>query len=80
MGRPRVANPADRRVHTYVPADVSDAVDALAKVEGSSRAAILRRALIADLTRRSRAAQGLPEHVEDPAALARVAAILEDAS
>jgi hypothetical protein len=78
MPRPKVEIHTDRRVYTYLDDDAVDAIDELAAAEGTSRAAIVRRALIADLTRRSRAAQGLPEHVEDPSTLQRVAALLGD--
>jgi hypothetical protein len=80
MPAPRVANPADRRVHTYVTPEVVDALDELAREEGTTRAGIVRRALIADLTRRSRLAQGLDEHVTDSAALARIASVLVDSA
>lgn len=34
---------------------------------------------IAELVRRSRESQGLPEHVEDPVVLARIADLLKEA-
>jgi hypothetical protein len=68
----------DNAVHTYLdPATVRD-IDQAAEGEGITRSAFVRRLVINEMTRRSRAAQGLPEHIEDPTVLARVASLIED--
>jgi hypothetical protein len=67
-------------VHTYLDDGMVDAIDRAAKCEGISRSAYMRRLVIEEMTRRSRAAQGLPEHVGDRAALGRVADLLDGAS
>jgi hypothetical protein len=79
MARPRMApdKKADHRVAGYVPRSVREEIDELAEREGLTRATFVKRAVMLDVARR-RAAQGLAEHVEDPAVLARVAALLEN--
>jgi hypothetical protein len=79
MPRAPKVDKCDQPVQTYVPRPVLDALEDAARADGRSRADIIRRAIIADLTRRSRAAQGLPEQVEDRAVLARVADLLRKA-
>ena len=78
MPRPRVQDPADRHVSTYLNAAAVTELDKIAQAEGTSRAAVMRRAVLGDLVRRSRAEQGLGEFVDDPATLERVAQILRD--
>jgi Ribbon-helix-helix protein, copG family len=75
--RPPVANPVTRRVYLNLSEQAIAALDELAASEGIPRAAYMRRAVIRDLMRQSRAAQGLPEHVEDAATLERVAHLLD---
>jgi hypothetical protein len=61
------------QVATYVAPELADRIDEHAHEEGLSRSAWVRSNLIAELTRRSRAEQGLPGHVEDSAAIEAIA-------
>jgi hypothetical protein len=65
------------QVATYVAPEVADRIDEHAYEEGLSRSAWVRSNLIAELTRRSRAEQGLPERIEDPEAIASIAPLLD---
>jgi hypothetical protein len=67
-------------VATYLRPHEIAALDTAVEHDHTTRAGYVRALVIADLTRRSRAAQGLPEMIEDVGALRRVAALLEGAS
>jgi hypothetical protein len=72
---------ADKRiVATYLPPAEIAQLDAAADEDGLSRAAFVRTTIVRELTRRSRAAQGFDAVVRDPAVLARVAELLDQAS
>jgi hypothetical protein len=77
VSKPKYSFPAAKLVATHCPPDVVDRLEAAAEEDGLSKAAFVRTLIVKDLARRSRAQQGLPEHVDDPAALARVAELLD---
>jgi hypothetical protein len=80
MGGPVPKRPLPRQiVATYLRPHEIAALDSAVEDHETTRADYVRQLVISDLAKRSRASQNLPEHVEDAAALARVADLLDEA-
>jgi hypothetical protein len=81
MGVTMPKRPSPRQiVATYLRPHEIAALDTAAEQDHTTRADYVRQLVIADLTCRSRAGQGLPPKIEDAATLRHVATLLEEPS
>lgn len=71
---------ANHAITTYVDPDLAEQVSQVTSELKLSDSSYLRMLVAQDITKRTREAQGLPNHVEDAATLRRIADVFLEAS